>query len=179
LRWLGHERVAVLDGGYAAWRAASGPVREGEEANRAQQFRGEPADPWVLSTRELVDAEGGIRALRLVDAREAPRFRGEHEPIDTVAGHIPGSRNLHFGETLAGNATLRSPQELQALFLTALDGDLEAPWSVMCGSGVTACQLAVAAAHAGIRLPRVYIGSFSEWIRDPARPVTGGPAAPG
>ena len=178
LRWLGHERVAVLDGGYAAWLAASGPVRAGEETNEARTFPGRAADGWVLSTRELIDSPGGVACRRLVDAREAPRFRGEHEPIDAVAGHIPGARNLHFGETLDDKASLKSPKELEKLFLDALDGDLETPWSVMCGSGVTACQLAVAAAHAEIRPPQLYVGSFSEWIRDPGRPVATGPADP-
>lgn len=179
LRWLGHERVAILDGGYAAWLAASGPVRQGEESNAVMAFRGKPADQWVLSTRELVEAEGGIRSMRLIDARERPRFLGEQEPLDAVAGRIPGSRNFPFGETLDEAGTLRSPEELRRRFLAVLDGDLETPWSVMCGSGVTACQLALAAAHAGIRPPRVYVGSFSEWIRDPGRPVATGPAGPG
>lgn len=175
LRWLGHERAAVLDGGYAAWLAIPGPLRAGEETNGPRNFTGTPAYDRLLSTRDLVNALGDIGSLRLIDAREAPRFRGEHEPIDTVAGHIPGSRNLFYGETLDENAMLRSPQDLESLFQGVLDGDLETPWGVMCGSGVTACQLGVAAAHAGIRAPRVYVGSFSEWIRDPARPVASGP----
>lgn len=175
LRWLGHEHVAVLDGGYTAWQRAGGAVSRGEEMNLPQRFVGEPAADWVVSTPELVTSDGFGAGLRLVDAREAARFRGEEEPIDPVAGRVPGSRNLYFGDTLRDDRTLKDPTELRGLFATVLDGELEAPWSVMCGSGVTACQLAVAAAHAGLRPPRVYVGSFSEWIRDPGRPVVTGP----
>ncbi len=178
LRWLGHEHVAVLDGGYAGWIEACGAVRSGAERNDASVFDGLPAAGWVLTTEELVDAPGGIASLRLVDAREEARFRGEEEPIDTVAGRVPGARSLHFGKTLDAASHLRRPEELRDLFGKVLEGDLEAPWAVMCGSGVTACQLALAAAHAGIRAPRVYVGSFSEWIRDPGRPVATGAAGP-
>ncbi len=175
LRWLGHERVALLDGGYAAWVAAGSAVQAGQETNQPRRFVGEPAEHRAMSTDEVVEAGNDVASLRLVDAREAVRFRGEEEPIDTVAGHIPGARNLHFGATLQENGTLRSPDELRVLFGNVLDNDLETPWSVMCGSGVTACQLVVAAEHAGLRPPRVYVGSFSEWIRDSGRPVATGP----
>ena len=171
LRWLGHDRVAILDGGYAGWLARGGPERGGEEANERASFRGQPADGRVLTLAELLGAPDGISSLRLLDARENTRFRGEEEPIDTVAGHIPGATSLHFARTLDENGVMKGPDELRSVFLEALQGDLDAPWAVMCGSGVTACQLAVAAAHAGIRAPRLYPGSFSEWIRDPDRPV--------
>jgi thiosulfate/3-mercaptopyruvate sulfurtransferase len=110
----------------------------------------------------------------LVDARDAARFRGEVEPIDSVAGHIPGARNLPFTDTLNEDGTFRAEAELQALWNAVLGGRKDLPWSAMCGSGVTACHLVISARLAGYREPRLYVGSWSEWIRDPGRPIAAG-----
>ena len=171
LRWLGHERVALLDGGYSRWVSLNLPVRSGAEPVTAAQFEANVRHEWVVGLEALLERPGAIEDLRLVDARDAARFRGEHEPIDPVAGHIPGARNLFFEDTLAADGTMLPEATVRDRLLRVLDGDLERDWSVMCGSGVTACQLALAAEHAGVRAPRLYAGSFSEWIRDPARPV--------
>jgi len=169
LRWLGHQRVAVLDGGIDAWIAAKLPLETEAPGAAAARFEGSPRNDWVVTT-ETVSAPEFSRQ-RLLDARDPSRFRGEQEPIDPVAGHVPGTTNLPFSETLDAAGLLKSPAALRELFASRLQGDLEAPWGVMCGSGVTACHLALAAEHAGLRAPAVYIGSFSEWIRDPGRPV--------
>ncbi|MEM8815685.1 MAG: sulfurtransferase [Pseudomonadota bacterium] len=174
LRWLGHDRVAVLDGGLNAWREAGLPLDDVTPAPVKARLVAEPRDEWVLGTDTL--AAGEFPRARLLDARDAARFRGEQEPIDPVAGHVPGAGNLPFRETLAGDGRLKSPAALRLAFAMHLEGDLESPWAVMCGSGVTACHLALAAEHAHLRPPAVYIGSFSEWIRDSGRPVG---AAPG
>ncbi len=169
LRWLGHPRVAVLDGGIDAWIAAKLPLETEAPRPSSAQFEGAPRSDWVVTTETVSDP--GFSRQRLLDARDASRFRGEQEPIDPVAGHIPGTTNLPFSETLDGTGLLKSPAELRELFASRLQGDLEAPWGVMCGSGVTACHLALAAEYAGLRAPAVYVGSFSEWIRDPERTV--------
>jgi len=171
LRWLGHRRVAVLDGGIDAWMSADLPLETGTPGAVAAQFEGTPRNDWVVTTETVSEPGPGFSRQRLLDARDPSRFRGEHEPIDPVAGHVPGATNLPFGETLDDTGCLKSPAALRELFASRLQGDLEAPWSVMCGSGVTACHLALAAEYAGLRAPAVYIGSFSEWIRDPERLV--------
>ena len=169
LRWLGHRNVAVLDGGIDAWVAADLPLVTDMPDAAAVPFEGVPGDNRVVTT-ETVSSPGFSRQ-RLLDARDPSRFRGEHEPIDAVAGHVPGTTNLPFSETLDSAGRLKNPAALRELFASRLQGDLEAPWSVMCGSGVTACHLALAAEYAGLRAPAVYVGSFSEWISDPERPV--------
>jgi thiosulfate/3-mercaptopyruvate sulfurtransferase len=113
----------------------------------------------------------------LLDARDAARFAGSREPIDAVAGHIPGARNLPFTTSLHPDGTWRSSRELQAVWSAIFTGDRDRASITMCGSGVTACHLALSAELAGFRLPRLYAGSWSEWIRDPGRPVAkDGPA---
>src|SRR5690606_7762059 len=115
--------------------------------------------------------------LQLVDARSAERYEGRSEPIDAVAGRIPGARNLPLAETVDAEGRLRPAADLARIWSGVVDP--EKPWIAMCGSGVTACHLALSAAVAGLAPPRVYAGSFSEWIRDPGRPVAGGPPAEG
>ena len=129
----------------------------------------------MIGTDEIAARIVAGTALRLVDARDAPRFSGLQEPIDPVAGHIPGAVNLPFTNALGADGAWKRPDDLRELLRDALGGDLEAPWSVMCGSGVTACHLAISARLASLREPRLYVGSWSEWIRDPARPVATGP----
>lgn len=180
LRWLGHERVAVLDGGFSGWQEAGLPLELGNSravpVEPAPKPNSSPRMDWVLTTREVEQRVSDSATLRLLDARAAERFRGEVEPIDPVAGRIPGASNLPFTELLGPAGRLLPPGEVRARLEERLDGDLGSPWSAMCGSGVTACHLALAAEYAALEPPRIYIGSFSEWIRDPSRPVATGPA---
>ena len=175
LRWLGHRDVALLEGGLDAWQQHELPLATGDEAVSPGNFAARPRNDLVLSTEELVAEPVSIMRSRLVDARDADRFRGDVEPIDAVAGHVPGAVNLPFADCLDDSGRWRQPGELEALLETVLGNDSDAPWAVMCGSGVTACHLAISAQLAGYREPRLYAGSWSEWIRDPSRPVATGP----
>lgn len=171
LRWLGHDRVRLLDGGFHRWLSVAGSESSGDEKVSVQPFLPHPRHEAVLTTAELASDPYRIAEKRLVDARDVARFLGESEPIDPVAGHIPGCLNLPFGASLNTDGTWKSRAELLALWLSVLGQDKNAPWAVMCGSGVTACHLALSAAEVGFIEPRLYVGSWSEWIRDPARPV--------
>ena len=176
LRQLGHANVRLLDGGLPCWQAAQLPLQEGEVDVDPGDFIPAPRDGLVLTTEDVVAGLETGSELLLVDARDAARFRGEVEPIDSVVGHIPGTRNLPFTEALNGDGTFRCEAALQALWREVLGDSKEIAWSAMCGSGVTACHLAISALLAGYREPRVYVGSWSEWIRDPGRPVATGTA---
>jgi thiosulfate/3-mercaptopyruvate sulfurtransferase len=170
LRWLGHPDVRLLDGGLPVWQAAKEPLEEGEVSVEPGDLKAAPREGLVLTTGEvLTGLEEGD--LVLVDARDRARFSGAVEPIDAVAGHIPGTRNLPFTETLSEDGTFRSQEALEALWGGVLGHPNNQAWSVMCGSGVTACHLAISGLLAGYREPSVYVGSWSEWIRDPDRPV--------
>ena len=177
LRWLGHRHVTVLDGGLQAWRRDRNRALESgaREAER-REFRGSAQTQRIMTSEEIAGRLDTQRDMLLVDARDAARFRGEAEPIDTRAGHIPGTRNLPFSDCLGADGTWLAAGPLRKRLSAVLGGDQEAEWGVMCGSGVTACHLAISGLLAGYREPRVYIGSWSEWIRDPARPIAGQPA---
>ncbi len=175
LRWLGHERVRLLDGGLAAWQAAGLPVDAGTVTAEPRHFDARPRPGLLFELQELLDNGASAEGLYLIDARDAARFRGDIEPIDPVAGHIPGAINLPYTAALHEDGTWRSDQEIRAIWADVLGGDRDTATAAMCGSGVTACHLIVSALLAGNSEPRVYIGSWSEWIRDPQRPVaTGG-----
>jgi thiosulfate/3-mercaptopyruvate sulfurtransferase len=171
LRWLGHADVAVLNGGFAAWTRAGGPIERAERRPPMAHFTPHPDAGSILETAELVRNSQGIR---LIDARDRNRFQGVSEPIDAVAGHVPGAGNLPFSELLTADGQFLAAEALQDRLLAVLESDAARPWAAMCGSGVTACHLALAAEIAGIAGPRVYVGSWSEWIRDPDRPVATG-----
>lgn len=171
LRYLGHSRVRLLDGGIEAWKADARPVARGVETAEPRRFRAEPRGDKVISTAELAENIGSIESMNLIDARDAARFRGEVEPIDTVAGHIPGAVSLPYTVSLDDRGRWRKRAQLETLWAGMLGDNRETPWIAMCGSGVTACHLAISALEAGYREPRLYVGSWSEWIRDPARPV--------
>jgi thiosulfate/3-mercaptopyruvate sulfurtransferase len=171
LRWLGHENVRLLDGGYARWQGLGYAIEEGEVTAPTAEFVGAPRPELVLETDEILAALDRCEALQLIDARDSERFAGAHEPIDPVAGHIPGAINLPLSASLHADGTWKSPDELEELWAETLGCGSGAPWSVMCGSGVTACHLAVSGLLAGLPEPRLYVGSWSEWIADPKRPV--------
>jgi thiosulfate/3-mercaptopyruvate sulfurtransferase len=170
LRWLGHDAVAVLDGGFAKWTAEGRDTRSGTEARAAQTFIAAPR-PDLLATVDQVAALRADRNWRLVDARAPERFRGDVEPLDKVAGHIPGAVNHCYQTNLDAEGSFRSPEELRAHMRATL-GDHPADRIVCyCGSGVTACHNLLALEHAGLTGARLYAGSWSEWSSDPARPV--------
>lgn len=172
LRFLGHERTAVLDGGFAAWQAAGLPVSTGEERPAARRFEATPHPGWVATAEEIA---GGLerREIVLVDARAADRFAGRNETLDPVAGHVPGARNHPFTRNLGADGRFLPAQELGTLWRETLGGTSPEAVVSMCGSGVTACHNLLALERAGLAGARLYAGSWSEWCRDPTRPVAG------
>jgi thiosulfate/3-mercaptopyruvate sulfurtransferase len=171
LRWQGHDDVWLLDGGLAAWKAQGLPLEAGEVRVAERGFRRSPRPGLVVGSDELLANVGTAGAPPLVDARAAERFHGLEEPIDTVAGHVPGAVNLPYDASIDPGGRWRGSDELAALWAGVLGDTGERPWSVMCGSGVTACHLVISALLAGRTEPRLYAGSWSEWIRDPDRPI--------
>jgi len=171
LRWMGHERVAVLDGGIAAWGAAGGELQTTVPQFAETVFDAIPKSEYVATTEEISVALAVGSEMNLLDAREAARFFAQTEPIDSVAGHVPGAINYPLSRNLNSDGTWRSATEVARNWTDVLAGRPIAPLIAMCGSGVTACHLVLSAKMAGLTEPRVYIGSWSEWIRDPARPI--------
>jgi thiosulfate/3-mercaptopyruvate sulfurtransferase len=175
LRWLGHERVSVLNGGLAAWRAAGLPLQATANARSARQFSTRPALVRPISTAE-VERELAAGQILLLDARAADRFAGENETLDAVAGHVPGARNQPFALNLQSDGRLQLPAALTAMWHQVLGATQPTQVVAMCGSGVTACHNLLALELAGLPGARLYAGSFSEWIRDPLRKVATGAA---
>ncbi len=172
LRWVGHQRAAVLDGGWEAWVKAGLPITA-EPANVAPTtFAAEPRPMWV--DVEFVRSHLNDPSVVLLDARAPERFKGLAEPIDPVAGHIPGARNRWFKENLAGDGRFKPPEELRRAFLTVLDAAKPEQVVHQCGSGVSACSNLLAMEIAGLKGSRLYPGSWSEWVADPTRPVAKG-----
>lgn len=170
MRYFGHDCVRLLDGGWPAWQRAGLPVAVGEEHPAAvTPVTLEPDGSQVLDAGEVAT---GLNdgTLVLVDARDAERFAGHTETIDPVAGHVPGARNRPFARSLADGLFV-SGADLRADFEACLDGAAPADVVHMCGSGVTACHNLFAMEQAGLTGSRLYPGSWSEWIRDPSRPV--------
>jgi thiosulfate/3-mercaptopyruvate sulfurtransferase len=170
LRWAGHPRVRVLDGGLAAWRRAGLPVTT--EVPRP----GYGSITVRTGSVPVLDAEGAAAMARtgvLLDVRTAERYRGDAEPVDHTAGHMPGAVNLPMADLLAEDGTLLAPDAVRAR-ATAAGVHRDTPVGTSCGSGVTAAQMTLALHSAGITaIP--YIGSWSEWVEDPSRPVALGP----
>lgn len=171
LRWAGHPEVSVLDGGYAAWLAAGHPVTTDEPGPTPGDVEVRPgAVPVPDATAAAALAAGGA----LVDVRTPERYRGEHEPIDPVAGHVPGARNVPASGFFGPDGRLRPAGEIRSL-VAAAGLDTARPLGVYCGSGVTAAHTALALTAAGLD-PVLYVGSWSDWIADPDRPVATGDA---
>lgn len=173
LGWLGHERRAVLDGGFAAWQEEGLPVEHTQPVFEARHYEPRlPIGEGVVATDELEQRQAAGHLL--IDARAGPRYRGEHEPIDPKAGHIPGARNRPFSANVTPTGRFRPPSELRAELTDLLGARSPDRLIAMCGSGVTACHLLLAMEVAGLPGGRLYAGSWSEWIRDPERPIETG-----
>lgn len=169
LRWLGHEKTALLDGGYPLWQKEGRPITKDVPAPRKGAF--EPK-PHLGSTVDLpfVERFRDDPSIKLLDARAVERFKGLTEPIDPVAGHIPGAINRFWQKNLNPDGRFKSSQQLRKEYEELLGRNTEKTVH-MCGSGVTACHNAFALELAGLAPGRLYPGSWSEWISDPARPV--------
>ncbi len=167
VRWLGHSAVGVLDGGLDAWIAAGRPTARATRTPQPGDFEAGPALTRTVGAADLPDP-----GIRLLDAREPERYRGESEPIDPVAGHIPGAISAPFSGNLR-DGRFRSPAELAARFRT-LGIDPASDTACYCGSGVTATHNIIALLLAGFPEPALYPGSWSEWVTDPERPVATG-----
>ncbi len=172
-RWIGHRgQTLILDGGFAAWQSGQLPVETTLPTWHPKHYP--PLGATAATVVDTNEIPARQRAGDLVvDARGAARYRGEQEPIDPVAGHVPGARNWPFSNNSAGGV-FRPATELRRDLLQMLDGRDPQQLISMCGSGVTACQLLLAMAVAGLDGGKLYAGSWSEWIRDPKRPVATG-----
>ena len=168
LRYLGHESVWVLDGGYAAWQAAGLPTSAGEEVRSPRRFIARPHPEHIQTAPQIPGAR------RLLDARAPERYRGEVEPLDRVPGHIPGARSYEWRRSFGPDARLLPARALRAQLEGALAGVPPDQTVVYCGSGVSASHVLLALAAAGLDGARLYPGSWSEWCADPSRPVAKG-----
>jgi thiosulfate/3-mercaptopyruvate sulfurtransferase len=174
LRWLGHDKVAVLDGGIAKWVRERRALTNASPDPQPMTFAIRRVEPTLAAADVL--ASLGDRALMLVDARGAERFRGEVEPIDPVAGHIPGAVNRPYTQNVEQDGTFKSAARLRSEFETIVGNTPAARIVNLCGSGVSACHNMLAMEIAGLRGSRLYPGSWSEWCADTSRPVARGPA---
>jgi thiosulfate/3-mercaptopyruvate sulfurtransferase len=170
LRWLGHDAAAVLDGDFRRWQQEGRPLRAGVESRPPRTFVPHVRHELVV-TAEEIETRLGDPDLRLYDARGADRYRGENETIDPVGGHIPGARSAPYAGNLDAEGRMLPPEALRARFAQLLEGAPAAEAIFYCGSGVSVAHDAIALEHAGLGLPRVYVGSWSDWISTGRRPV--------
>ncbi|MCP5094749.1 MAG: sulfurtransferase [Chloroflexi bacterium] len=168
LRYMGHTAVSVLEGGWPAWQAAGLPTQSGVEVRQPTRFSGAANTDWLVQLADVPDIQ------LLIDSRDGARYRGEHEPIDKQAGHIPGAINYFYQDNWTADGRYLSPAQISAK-LTLILGDTPPEQATFyCGSGVTACANLLAMAHAGLGNGRLYVGSWSEWSSDPGRPIAVG-----
>ena len=170
LRMLGHHSVAVLDGGWPAWTGSGHAVATDDPLSVPGNFSAVPQPELWVSTNDVEQLTVDARTV-IVDARAGPRFKGEHEPIDPVAGHIPGAVNHPCNDNLDDQGFFLAPEQLRQNFQELFEGKDSADIVNMCGSGVTACHNILAMEIAGWSGTRLYVGSWSEWIADPRRTV--------
>jgi len=171
LRQLGHERVAVLDGGFPKWEQDERPTESGIYQNEAVVFEGNLQQGWTVSIEE-VEENLSDTAFKLIDSRAPDRFRGENETIDPVGGHIPGASNHFFGNNINEAGVMKSASELKQQFEALLENQSPDETVFYCGSGVSACQNLLAMTHAGLDGAKLYVGSWSEWSTDTNRPMS-------
>ena len=171
LRWIGHTRVAVLDGGWQAWTGGGYPVTAEKPLVQPTTYTLRPRPDFAVDAAavgaQLKDVDSAV-----LDARSEDRFRGENETLDPVAGHIPGALNRFFKSNLDGGGRFKSPETLRQEFSAVLGQRDPRALVHQCGSGVTACHNLLAMEHAGLTGSKLYPGSWSEWVSDPSRPVS-------
>ncbi len=173
LKWLGHEAVAVLNGGVQTWIQSKGALdREAAQATKKGNFKPNPKNILVDSQYVLKHIKNN--EVLIIDARANDRFRGENETIDPIAGHIPGAKNRFFKTNLDDNGKFKNANTLKKSFLELIDDRTDQQVVHQCGSGVTACHNMLAMEVAGIKNSRLYPGSWSEWIADSSRPISVG-----
>jgi thiosulfate/3-mercaptopyruvate sulfurtransferase len=170
LRWMGHDAVALLDGGLPKWQREQRALNADLPQVTPTVFKQQVRRDMVVDTDAVLSATNAL----IVDARAEMRFIGEIEPMDPIAGHIPGAKNLPFDDNLAMDGTLLTAAELRELYTELLDGKTPNQVIHMCGSGVTTCHNLLAMEIAGLIGGKLYAGSWSEWIADPSRPVEKG-----
>ncbi len=175
LKWAGHDNVAVLDGGLQAWQAGGSPVSSGTEKSTytPSKYALAPAKTALVAT-ETVANNLGRPAQNIIDARATPRFRGEVEPLDPVAGHMPGALNRPFAQNIGADGKFKPAAQLRAEFEALLGGRDPATVVHHCGSGVSAVPNIIAMEVAGLGRTALYAGSWSEWCSDPSRPFAQG-----
>lgn len=173
LRWLGHTAAAVLDGGLPRWEREGFATRGGSEQRTPRQFVPHPRPDMVVTTDDVLRLHSNP-AYRLLDARTVDRYRGENEPHDPVAGHIPGARSVPFFDNVDSEGRFLPAEHLREKYSALLAGATPANTVAYCGSGVTAAHTLLAMEHAGLGMGRLYAGSWSEWGLDPQRPVAQG-----
>ena len=173
MRAIGHQTVQVLDGGFQAAVAAGIPTSSGEEVPAPPTIY--PANEWLLPTVDIHQVEEAVQNsdFIVIDVRDAERFRGEKEPIDLIAGHIPGAVNIPFSKNLDDNGFFLPPDKLKDIYEEALENRKAEQVMVHCGSGITACHTLLAMDHAGLEIPSLYVGSWGEWSRTD-RPIATG-----
>ena len=174
LKWAGHDAVAVLDGGLQAWQAAGAEVTDRTEPSHFQSNFKLGRELRSLATTQDVQKRLGQAGQTLIDARATPRYRGEVEPLDPVAGHIPGALNRPFAQNLDADGKFKPAAQLKTEFEQLLAGRKPASVVHHCGSGVSAVPNIIAMELAGLGPTALYAGSWSEWCRDPKRPVAKG-----
>jgi len=170
LRWMGHARVATLDGGLDAWVRAGGPLTT--DVPVLSPIAPLPVPAPAMPTIDAVTLLSRLPEVRVLDARAPERYRGDVEPLDRVAGHVPGARNRFFKDNLQPDGTFKPAEQLRAEYTALTAGATEVV--LQCGSGVTACHDVLAMEVAGLGTATLYPGSWSEWSADPARPVERG-----
>ncbi len=173
-RWIGHQRVAILDGGLGKWLSENRPLTTARPTPKGGGTL--RAQPNSMSTKSAAQIQAALEtpSQLIIDARTPERYRGETEPIDPVAGHIPTAKNRFFKLNLNADGTLRSPAELRADFTQLLGSRTPTEVVHQCGSGVTACVNLLAMEHAGLTGSKLYVGSWSEWCADSTRPIAKG-----
>jgi thiosulfate/3-mercaptopyruvate sulfurtransferase len=174
LRWVGHEHVAVLDGGLAGWQAVGLPLTDEAPTPKPTRFIARSGCFPRVDAEALMQSPAGYH---IVDARARERFRGEREPLDPVAGHVPGAANRPFTDNLRDDGHFKTPEQLREEWRPVLEQAGARPLVAMCGSGVTACHSVLALHYAGIEGVALYAGSWSDWVSDRSRPVETGDGA--
>lgn len=174
-RWIGLIDVSLLDGGISKWVADGHALSRDVPVPKPAALRGH-ANPLMALNADEIEAGLKIASTTLIDARAPERYRGEVEPIDPVAGHIAGAKNRFYKENLNADLTMRSMAEINAAFLSIMNAPKADEVVHQCGSGVTACANIFAMEYAGLKGSKLYAGSWSEWITNPARPIVKGSA---